>query len=210
MDSEPLFTDADLKPEPILKRIRDHHHLLAKLVAAGHRTGEIASMTGMSISRISILKGDPTFQELVARYREKMEAVELDAYKEILTIEAAIYRLAAEETIARLMDAPESFGNRDLLDMQSNAADRLGVAKISRSQNVNVNVDLAESLAEARKRAFQLSASPPVDVAVPGPVPSQPRVPAPSQANRSPQDNIVDHPTRRIGLGPLPHFREGE
>ena len=52
-----------------IKRIRDHHHLVARMVARGMRTGDVAREVGFSISRISILKSDPAFRQLVEMYR---------------------------------------------------------------------------------------------------------------------------------------------
>lgn len=157
-----LTTLDQKQPVPsVIKRIRDHHHALARLVAQGKRTGEIARETGMSLSRISILKGDPTFQQLVAHYREQVNVIEMDLYAQMRAREVARYMLATEEEVERLMEMPETFSARDLADIRADAADRLGMTKVTRSENVQWKGDLADGLAEARRRRdVLLSASP--------------------------------------------------
>jgi hypothetical protein len=75
-------TEADLalmsiKPlgstSPALQRITDRHHSLARLLAAGTTDTEAALITGYDISRISILKNSPAFQELLALYRSEVK-----------------------------------------------------------------------------------------------------------------------------------------
>ena len=162
---EPLKAD-DLTmlsvPEPPrsgIKQIRDHHHRLAVLVAQGKRTGEIAAETGMSLSRISILKSDPAFQQLVAAYRDKCEAIEFDAYATIVAKRHHLELLLMEAMESRVSDQEETIDNRTLLEMYADMADRNGHSKVLKSQRLNVNMDLADGLAEARQRELRLSAA---------------------------------------------------
>ena len=53
---------------PALKRLTDRHHALARLISAGTPEGEAALILGYDISRVSILKNSPAFQELLALY----------------------------------------------------------------------------------------------------------------------------------------------
>jgi hypothetical protein len=66
-----------------IKRIRDHHHHIARLVAQGKRTTEVAREVGYSISRISILKGDPAFRQLVEMYRANYAQLDEIAYADV-------------------------------------------------------------------------------------------------------------------------------
>lgn len=162
---EPLKSD-DLTmlsvPEPPrsgIKQIRDHHHRLAVLVAQGKRTGEIAAETGMSLSRISILKSDPAFQQLVAAYRDKCQEIEFDAYATVVAKRQHLELLLLEAMEARVTDAEELIDIRSMLDMYADMADRNGHSKVLKSQRLNVNMDLADGLAEARQRELRLSAA---------------------------------------------------
>jgi hypothetical protein len=66
-----------------IKRIRDHHHFIARLIAQGKRTTEVAREVGYSISRISILKGDPAFRQLVEMYRANYGQLDEIAYLDV-------------------------------------------------------------------------------------------------------------------------------
>lgn len=117
---------------PPLKKIRGLHHQVARLMAAGMKNVEISAATGMSQSRISILKNDPAFGELIAFYqesetqafisvREKMETLGLDA---------------AAELHDRILEDPENIGNGTLIQIMTTTLDRGGHSPIHKSQQV--------------------------------------------------------------------------
>jgi hypothetical protein len=66
-----------------IKRIRDHHHYIARLIAQGRRTTEVAREVGYSISRVSILKGDPAFRQLVEMYRVNYDKIDQIEYADV-------------------------------------------------------------------------------------------------------------------------------
>lgn len=132
--------------EPI-KRLRETHHALAKAIADGLSQTDAAIRTGYSISRVSILMGDPTFQELVEHYRENRAL----AYRDMHQAMADLGLDALQELHARLEETPEELSNQLLHDIAKTFADRTGYAPVAKS--VNVNVDIAGRLAAARKRA---------------------------------------------------------
>jgi hypothetical protein len=51
--------------------IRERHHAQARLLAAGRSPSEVAHLMGVSEARVVRQSADPTFRELVARYRAK-------------------------------------------------------------------------------------------------------------------------------------------
>jgi hypothetical protein len=118
--------DALLHPPPVgavtpsLGQIRHAHHTLAMLLAEGRKGVEISGITGYSPSRISILQGDPAFQELVAYYREQKEAVYLDVHQRLATLGMT----AIEELQQRFEDRPEGFTNREVKEILESALDR--------------------------------------------------------------------------------------
>lgn len=69
-DLEKLAEARGVKPLPI-KRLSDRHHKLAKAIASGRSTSECAIIAGYDPSRVSVLKGDATFKDLVAYYRSQ-------------------------------------------------------------------------------------------------------------------------------------------
>lgn len=149
------------RPPSSLRKIRDHHHRIARLVAEGKGTTEVAQETGMSISRISILKSDPAFQELIVAYRKRLDSIADDAFAQVQRIRALNLQLALEEQQDRLFDQPETFANRDLQDVIADTSDRLDMGKTAK--HLHGHVDLADNLALARERRLRLSAptSPP-------------------------------------------------
>ena len=52
-----------------ISKLRDQHHIMARLFVSGLSNEVIAGETGYSISRVAILRNSPAMQELVAKYR---------------------------------------------------------------------------------------------------------------------------------------------
>lgn len=98
---------------PQIKALRAAHHQLAQLLAQGMPNAEAALVTGYSISRISILKADPTFQELLTHYSTQAEIIQIDVIKRM----TALGVNSLETLQERLDDAPESFSNGALMDL---------------------------------------------------------------------------------------------
>lgn len=104
---------------PIAK-LRNSHHMLARLLAEGRKNGECALMTGYSPSRISILQNDPAFQDLLAYYKANTEAKYLDVHERLATLGLA----TLDELQERLEENPDSFSNKDMLALAEFALDR--------------------------------------------------------------------------------------
>ena len=77
---------------PHIKKLRETHHRLARLLATGTKEGHVAAVSGYSLSRLSILKNDPAFQELVQFYREEVHDVHLDAEKQLADLRSDAVR----------------------------------------------------------------------------------------------------------------------
>lgn len=147
-----------------VQTFRDSHHRLARLVAAGLKTHEVASASGYSITHISILKGDPSFMELVAGYRAEVDEEFKDAVAEYYATITAT-RIASARLIndAVLAADPGDIPLRTLVSVHADTADRTGFGKRS---TVDVNVDFAARLDKAIKRTENLKKLPapsPVD-----------------------------------------------
>lgn len=138
----------------VVTRLREPHHRVARLFAAGLRTHEVAERSGYSSARVTTLKNDPAFQELVAKYRDKVDAAferEQDVYMQLATQNM----ITAERMIAEKLEEHEENGTlpaiREALSISRDAADRFGYGK--RQTNLNINADFASMLEKARARS---------------------------------------------------------
>lgn len=211
------LTEADLHalhtaklnvPPKLISRIRNTHHALARLVAAGVRNEEISRITGFSPSWISTLSNqDPAFKNLVEYYREQVASEFSEVHISLHERLTSVAMLAAEELQERLTNEPESLSPGELNDLVKSAADRTGFGPQTKSTNVNVNIDLAERLEAARKRAFgpterygangTLSVSGPNTQPVIEHIPSPRDLSAPTQASPEPTGPLEGAPTER-------------
>lgn len=160
----------------IIQRFRDPHHRVARLVAAGLRNGEIAERSGMSYNRVSALRGSPAFEELVAKYRGKVNEAferEQDEYAKLATGNM----LKAERMISEKLEEHDENGTlppvRELIAISRDAADRFGYGK--RQTNLNVNADFAAMLEAARGRSTKAKDITPINEV--GKVVVQPAIP---------------------------------
>jgi hypothetical protein len=148
-----LKTGYQIKPNRV-QSFRDSHHRVARLLAAGLHIPDVAEATGYAIASIYAFRTDPAFKELMAEYRPSAESVVRDAIAEYEGLLIS-NRMKAERKLAdRLDDEDEDrITTRDLITLARDAADRTGFGK--RATNVNVNVDMAKALEEARLRIDQ-------------------------------------------------------
>ena len=133
---------------PTLRRLRDSHHAVAKLLARGMTPLQVSLQTGYAPSRISTLQNDPAFRELLTFYHANQEAVAQEVEAQFLGIAKDL----AQEIHERVLDAPEDIPFDDLVDAYKTFADRAGFAPITRSVNKNLNVNIGERLDAARRR----------------------------------------------------------
>lgn len=145
---------------PSIKRIRDSHHAIARLIAEGMSNTDIGACTGYSQSRISILKGDPAFEELVSFYREAKVETSIEALQEFDRKAIAVRNAAVEVILDRLEDEPDSVSLDEALDITKVFADRTGHGPQTKSTAVTVTMNYAEALAARRRRDDGLGARP--------------------------------------------------
>lgn len=137
---------------PTVKNLKDSHHAVARLLACGIRSGEVAERTGYSRVRISILQQDPSFRELIEHYRTVEAQAFIEARDEYWDSAVAL-RTKAARAIVDQMDEADETGEKiplnRLLAIHDSFADRTGYGK--RSTQVNINVDFAARLEKAVK-----------------------------------------------------------
>lgn len=152
-------TRADLahltvKREPTqIQTLRDNHHRIARAVASGLGNADVAAACGISVNRVSTLKSDPAFADLVAHYRAMVatEWAQEDTVIAMLRTNAAKAQAMLSDKLDEAAEKGEYLPTRDLLGIAELGLDRSGYGKVNK--NVNVNVDFAANLEAARKRS---------------------------------------------------------
>lgn len=146
-----LASERGVKPTPIAQ-LRERHHALARCLAGGMSNAEASVITGYDPSRISILKSDPLFSKLVDDYKTMSSGITADF------VERA--NILGLTVVNRLQEAAENeespLSPATLLEIAKFAADRTGNAPTTKTQNVNVNVNLGDRLRAARERSNAL------------------------------------------------------
>src|SRR6266446_6393845 len=149
---------ADGEGRPIqgaVRRFRDPHHRVARLFAAGLRVQEVADRSGYSYQRVHTLSTDPAFQELIAKYREKVDASFVANVDEFYEQATSNMRMAERQIAERLEAAEDEDGSpiplKTLVDISGDRMDRFGYGK--RQTNLNVNADFASLLEKAIARS---------------------------------------------------------
>lgn len=115
---------------PPLVRLRHQHHFLARLLAEGKPDHEASLITGMCPSRISILKQDPAFSELIKFYAAQVGEAYVNVHERL----SVLGLTSTEELMERLEVEPERFSNRELMELAAFAHDRSGHGPTSKSQ----------------------------------------------------------------------------
>lgn len=131
---------------PAIQTLRQSHHQLAQLIAAGLSNVEVSQITGYSLSRISILQGDPAFAELVRYYSGIKEEIFVDVIQRLKSLSLDTLEVIHE----RITTKPDSFTNRDLKELLETTADRSGFGPKSTVQVDHVHTldDLLSSVKE--------------------------------------------------------------
>lgn len=141
---------------PRVQKLRNSHHMLARLDALGTMTlSELSVASGYSISGISMLRQDPSYQQLVLDKRAMLDEQYVDSMDQYYT-----GLLEARNKSLRLINdkldqaEPGDIPLNQLHAIHSDAADRTGYPK--RKESVNMNLDFADSLDQAIARSRQV------------------------------------------------------
>ncbi len=137
----------------VVQSLRDNHHRMARAVASGMSLSEVAATCGVSVNRVSSLKSDPSFQELVAHYRSIITAewAQQDTVIEFMRSNALKAQAMISDKLDDAAEKNEFLPTRDLLGIAELGLDRTGYGKVNK--NVNINVDFAAKLEAARNRS---------------------------------------------------------
>lgn len=176
------------RPQGHIQSLKDSHHRVARAVASGMNNREVAETCGMSYNRVSQLKDDPSFIELVAHYRTMLTEdwrETADPVTDYMRSNALKAEQLISDRLDKAMEEDETIPLSQLVQVTSDRYDRLGYSKVTKS--VNLNVDFAANLEAARRRSAPaqrevktIEASPTLQPqaspvkATPGPTPGSP------------------------------------
>lgn len=143
-------TNAGIKAIGI-KDIKQSHHQLARLLAQGVLDNiEVSVICGIAPNRIAILKGDPTFVELLDYYKS-MEAQQYSVARADMHTRLASLGFDSIETLHnRLADAPDDFSIDQLLKITEATADRTGHGKTATVNHAHEHSISDEGLARIK------------------------------------------------------------
>lgn len=141
-----------------LQKLRDSHHIIARLLVSGLSNREVAQETGYSETRLSIIKSSPAMQELIARYRADDDSAwreKRDTFYDYVHSASA----KAWRKINEVLDADDENSSTEipvdkLLKIASDGSDRVGYHK--RSTKENINIDFAARLELAISRSARV------------------------------------------------------
>jgi hypothetical protein len=136
---------------PRIQKMRQRHHALAKGLADGMSEAECSAVFGYSSSRISILKSDQAFKELLLFYSQ----ASTERYVEAKQVMADLHLDTAEILRERLEDNDEDISVGQLLEIMKVTADRTGHGPTTKVET-NIKVGLADRMDSARRRVDQM------------------------------------------------------
>lgn len=123
-----------------LDTLKTQHHAVARLIAAGLETAEVAAACGMTPTRVSTLRSSPAFQNLVIGYQKMVEAESIDLGISI--------RVAANKALTKAEDyMSQPIQNIDpavLKDLTFGLLDRAGHSPVAKSMAMTAAVSRAD------------------------------------------------------------------
>lgn len=131
-----------------LKSVRYTHHRLAQCLAGGMDNTRAAQLCNYAPSRVSDLRHDPAFQELVAHYKGQVD----EEFASFVSVASALSMDVLHRLQEMLDLTPEKFTPQIATEALKVIAPLGGHAPVNKSINLNVNADLADKLASARRR----------------------------------------------------------
>jgi hypothetical protein len=132
-----------------LKKIRERHHAVARLMANGMKPGLVAALTGYTGSYISVLMNNPAMQELVELYRIKNGSA-----MQVITENLRTVGSKATEKLNEKLDADEINDVHELVAIAKLGHDRSGHGPSSTTNSISEThvIDHAK-LAELNRQA---------------------------------------------------------
>ena len=147
---------------------KEQHQAVARMLASGMTESMVRQRTGYSTRRLTLLQADPTFNELIAVFRKRIEEkweANLDTYIDL----GMANMIRSEAQIAEHLDKSEDTGEllpvATLDRISQGRADRFGYSKhatIHHQHDFATAMDKAIARSNAAKPVSQVDSSPPV------------------------------------------------
>lgn len=126
-------TGQDVSATSVVQKLRASHHAVARLVAENVPDATISRLTGYGVDRISVLKHNPAFKELVAFYVSEVSDQQVEVVERLRSLALDGIDVLQE----RLLDEPEKIKTEDITKLVNAALDRSGNGPTSTVKSVN-------------------------------------------------------------------------
>lgn len=151
----------------IVAKLRSHHHRIARLDASGIKDQDICEIAAIGHMRLYTLRQSPAYVELVAQYRNVVDAAFEQSQDEFA--QASISNmLRAERQITDHFDAAEEEGEllplKTLLAVTSDRADRFGYPKGKVVATINMGSALEKAMVRSGRTITVDAKGPPASV----------------------------------------------
>lgn len=136
-----------------LDQYRERHHAVARLVAIGATQDHIRRQTGISYRRMTILMADPSFKELVAGYRTRVDEAwnrNVDTFLDLGMGNMILTESMITDQLEEADEKGESIPLLTLNRLSQDRADRFGYPKTSQVEHKH---DFAALLDRAIERS---------------------------------------------------------
>jgi hypothetical protein len=133
---------------PTIQQLTQRHHALARLLASGMSDIQAGEASGYTPMRVSQLKQDPSFIELVRHYQEQVD----ESFRDVAAEMAGFSLDLMSELRDRFEEDPKSFSIGTLMEIMKSFLDRTGHGPSTKVQQ-DVTVNYGSRLEAARKRA---------------------------------------------------------
>ena len=98
------LSEAPKTSVPVLQKLRATHHRQAQLLAEGKTPTQVAMMVGCTVQRLVQLQIDPTFQELMAYYRDQIATAQVSDAARLADKIVDLGEMAIDELRERMED----------------------------------------------------------------------------------------------------------
>lgn len=120
------------------QRMSRRHHRLAQLLSNGMEPGRAGVLCGLAGSTVSILQGDPLFQELMEHYSSMVD----ESFRTVVEEMAELHLDVVETLKTRLEENPANFTPTQLTDLLKALSDRTGNGPTTTTNNRSLTVSL--------------------------------------------------------------------
>lgn len=146
------------RPKGAVGWIRERHHTMAKLYAAGFNFAEISRMVGMTPAGVRLWVNNPANAELISEYAGDQVArtdAMIDRRIAMQNEIAVLATMQLKEQLLEDIEAGNAIPYDKLVKLAAHVDDRTGLGR--QETKVNLNMDLGSRLDKAKARQEELA-----------------------------------------------------